>query len=320
LVEEVDGLYYLKAEKKTKKPAKISSFFVSNNKFASIVPPGILWHLRLGYLSHDRMQCMNKLYSYISVSGHVACDICQMSRQKKLPFSISQNNAHAMFDLVHAEIWGAFSTNSVHGFRYFLTILDDYSRHVWVVMMKSKSEASEKIKSFVYMVKNQLEKKVKSIRSDNGPEFLMQELYAERGILHQRSCVYTPQQNGRIERRHQHILNISRALMFQSKLPKKFWSYAVLHVVFLLNRIPTKILQNRSSHEVLYGQVPDLSQLKVFGCLSYASTLPINKHKFDPRAKKCAFLGYKSDMKGYILVDVHTSKVFVSRNVKFFDL
>ena len=319
LAEEIDGLYYLKAEKKTKNQAKISSICVSNNKSTSIVPPGILWHLRLGHLSHDRMQCTNKLYSYISVSGQVSCDTCQMSRQRNLPFCVSKNNTHAMFDLVHVDIWGPFSTDSIHGFRYFLTILDDYSRHVWVVMMKNKLEGSEKIKSFVYMVENQFEKKVKSIRSDNGPEFLMQEFYAKKGIL-QRSCVYTPQQNGRIERRHQHILNISKSLMFQSKLPKKFWSYAVLHAVFLLNRIPTKILKKRSSHEVLYGQISDLSHLKLFVCLSYASTLPINRNKLDPRAKKCAFLGYKSGMKGYVLVDVHNSEVFVSRNVKFFDL
>jgi len=97
-----------------------------------------------------------------------------------------------MFDLVHVDIWGPFSTDYIHRFRYFLTILDDYSRHVWVVMMKSKSEASIKVKSFVYMVENQFEKKVKSIRNDNGLEFLLQEFYAEKGILHQRSCVYTP--------------------------------------------------------------------------------------------------------------------------------
>jgi len=195
LAEEMDGLYYLKAKKETQKLAKISSIYVSNNKSSSTVPPGILWHLRLGHLSHDRMQCMNKMYSYISVSTRVACDVCQMSRQKKLPFNLSQNNAHNMFDLVHVDIWGPLSTDSIHGFRYFLTILDDYSILVWVVMMKSKSEASIKVKSFVYMVENQFEKKVKSIRSDNGPEFLLKEFYAEKGILHQRSCVYTAQQN-----------------------------------------------------------------------------------------------------------------------------
>jgi len=164
------------------------------------------------------------MHGYIPVSLHTACDICQMSRQKKLPFSLSKNNAKALFDLIHVDIWAPFSTSFIHGFKYFSTILDDYSRHVWVVMFKLKLEASDKVKSFVHMIENQFEKKVKAIRSDNDPEFFLKEFYAEKGILHQRSCVYTPQQNGRIERRHQHILNISRALMFQSKLLKKFWS------------------------------------------------------------------------------------------------
>ena len=97
----------------------------------------------------------------------------------------------------------------------FLTILEDYSRHVWVVMLKFKSKAYDKVKSFVHMVENQFEKKVKAIRSDNGLEFLLKVFYDAKGILHQKSCVYTPEQNGRVERRHQHILNIS-------KLPKKF--------------------------------------------------------------------------------------------------
>lgn len=142
------------------------------------------------------------------------------------------------------------------------------------------------------------------IRSDNVPEFMLREFYDEKGIIHHKSCVYTPQENGRVERRHQHILNVSRALMFQSKLPKKFWSYVVLHVVYLINRISTKILNNKSSYEVLYNEVPDLSTLKVFGCLSYASTLLVNRYKFDPRVKKCAFLGFKSGIKSFVLVDV----------------
>jgi transposase InsO family protein len=118
--------------------------------------------------------------------------------------------------------------------------LDDYTRHVWTVLIKCKSEVPGKVKSFVSMVETQFDKRVKKIRSDNGPEFFLHEFYAEKGILHQRSCVATPQQNGRVERRHQHILNIARALMFQSRLPKTYWSYAVLHAVYLLNRIPTR--------------------------------------------------------------------------------
>ena len=106
--------------------------------------------------------------------------------------------------------------------------------------------------------------------------------------------------------------------MFQSQLPKKSWSYDVIHAVYLMNRIPTKILNNKSSFEVMYGIMPDLSLLKVFGCLSYASTLPTNRHKFDSRARKCAFLGYKAGMKSFILLDFNTHDIFVSRNVKKF--
>ena len=71
---------------------------------------------------------------------------------------------------------------------------------------------------------------------------------------------------------------------------------------------------------MLYGEVPDLNILKVFGCFSYASTLLVNRHKFDSRAKNCAFLGYKFGTKDFLLIDVHTSKILVSRNVKFFYL
>lgn len=140
------------------------------------------------------------------------------------------------------------------------------------------------------MVETQFTKKVKMIRSDNGIESLLPLYYDSKGILHQRRCVYTPQQNVRVERRHQHILNISRALMFQSGLPKKYWSYSVLHVVFLMNCIPTNLLNNKSSYEVMHGSVPDLSLLKVFGCLSYASTLPNNRHKFDASSTQVCFL------------------------------
>jgi len=88
------------------------------------------------------------------------------------------------------------------------------------------------------MIENQFHITPKVIRTDNGSEFLLHDFYASKGILRQRSCVETPQQNGRVERKHQHILNIGRALLYQSKLPFSFWSYAFLHVVFLINRVP----------------------------------------------------------------------------------
>jgi len=91
------------------------------------------------------------------------------------------------------------STTSVHNHRYFLTILDDYSRFVWIVLLKSKSEVSQHVKNFISLIENQFHITPKAIMSNNGPEFLLHSLYASKGILDHRSCVETPQQNGRVE-------------------------------------------------------------------------------------------------------------------------
>src|SRR4051812_27101152 len=94
---------------------------------------------------------------------------------------------------------------------------------------------------------------------------------ASKGILHQTSCVETPQQNGRVERKHQTILNIARALLFQANLPKKFWSFAVQHAVFIMNRVPSIVLNNKSPYQCLHNSVPELHILKIFGTLAYTS-------------------------------------------------
>ena len=163
LAKEIHGLYYLK----TDGAVSVSSVSASEQSHKEHVPDGVLWHLSLGHLSQDRMICMNNLYSYIPISSHTSCDVCQMCRQKKLPFPVSSNNAKAAFELVHFEILGPFSTTSVHGHKYFLTILDDCTRHIWIVMLKNKSEASQKLKFFISMVDKQFDKKVKVIMGRN---------------------------------------------------------------------------------------------------------------------------------------------------------
>jgi hypothetical protein len=185
--------------------------------------------------------------------------------------------------------------------------------------MKHKSEARQKLIDFITLIKNQYNIDVKIIRSDNGPEFIMPQFYSSKGIIHQTSCVETPQQNGRVERKHQHILNIASALLFQAKLLKHFWSFAVLHAIFLINHVPSPILQNKCPYELLNGELPDLESLKVFGSLAYASTLQANRTKLSDRGRKCIYLGQKPGVKGTILYDLYTKEIFISRNVSFHD-
>lgn len=135
---------------------------------------------------------------------------------------------------------------------------------------------------FLNTIDTQFNNKVKQFRSDNAKELAFNALFSEKGILQQYSCIETPQQNSVVEKKHQYLLNVARALFFQSKLPIQFWSDCILTATFLINRTPSKLPGHKTPYELLYKKIPDKSSLGVFGCLVFASTLSVNRTKFDP--------------------------------------
>ncbi|WVY96489.1 hypothetical protein V8G54_028640 [Vigna mungo] len=276
-----------------------------------------LWHPRLGHLSHDRLQLLQHKHDYINTDdNNNFCDACHRAKQKKLPYTASTSTSLSSFELLHIDIWGP-TTASMNGYKYLLTIVDDYSRYTWIIPMIDKSSVKNQILTFLCYVENQFQKKVKTIRTDNGVEFILQNMFSSKGIIHQSTCVETPEQNGVVERKHQHILNTARALLFHSHLPLAFWCYAAKHAVFLINQMPTPVLQNETPHERLHGSPCDLSMLRVFGCLCYANTITSNRKKFDDRAIPGIFLGFKKHTKGYLFLNLKNHKIEISRNVVF---
>ena len=183
--------------------------------------------------------------------------------------------------------------------------------------MKSNYETRGIFSNFLAYVHTQFNTKIKALTSDNGQEFNMPAFYQEHGIIHQLSCVETLEHNRRVERKHQHLLNVARSLMFQSKLPLTCWTDYILTVTHLINLTPSIILNNQTPYHDLFQKPPTYNYLRVFGCLCFASTITNNRGKFQPRATKCIFLCYPPHIKGYKVLDLSTLKTFVSRNVVF---
>lgn len=202
-------------------------------------------------------------------------------------------------------------------YHYFLTILDDNSRFVWTFLMKHKSDTRTILTRYFNTICTQFSKKIKVLTCDNGPEFNLHDLFSAFGTVVQHSCVETPQQNARVERKHQHLLNVARSLLFQSHLPVTFWGDCILAASYLINRTPSSILpDNLSPFQVHFKKSP-YYHLRVFGCLCFASTLSRNRDKFSPQASKCVFLGYPSGYKGYRVLDIDSNQELITRNVVF---
>ena len=188
----------------------ISSFtaFSSNNAYNNLYS---LWHSRLSHPSDVKLQSLSNIFPFLQNCCIKQCTICPLAKQKRLPFPFNNTMCDSSFDLVHMDVWGPFSVPTLAGHRYFLTLVDDATRTTWLFLMKAKSEVKALIVSFYNMVFTQFNVKIKCFRSDNALKFKLFDFYSAKGIIHQTSCVYTPQQNSVVERKHQHILSTTRA-------------------------------------------------------------------------------------------------------------
>lgn len=131
----------------------------------------------------------------------------------------------------------------------------------------------------------------KNVRPDNIPEFMLHQFYASKCITHHMSYVENHQQNGKVERKHQHLLNVGRAILYQFKVPNTYWSFALQFATFIFNRIPTLILHHKSPYQILCDKLPNLDTFKVLDYLCYVSTLQAHRTKLDHKERKSIFIG-----------------------------
>ncbi|XP_019238698.1 PREDICTED: uncharacterized protein LOC109218768 [Nicotiana attenuata] len=251
---ERDGLYFLQrygGKKLT--TVSLAAAGIKLRQGNTIVDVA-LWHKRLGHVSSSvhRKLFAAKLTSINDTINNCSVRLC--ARQTRLSFPSSCIKTIAAFDLIHLDVWGLYNYETFDGNKYFLTF----------------------------------NKIVKAIRSDNGSEFVNSNyttLFQKYGIIHQSTYPCTLQQNGVAERKHRHILEVTRALRFQANIPIK---YSVLAAVYIINKMTSSVLHGLSPFELMYG-----------------------------KAKPVVLMGFSDTQKAYIRLDLSSYCFFIKRDVSF---
>ena len=186
--------------------------------------------------------------------------------------------------------------------------------------MKNKDEVFSKFKEFKALIENHTEKKIKTIRSDNGGEFTsneFKELCKESGIKRELSTPYNPQQNGVAERKNRTIMEAARAMLHDQDLPMHLSAEAATIAVYVQNHTPHRLLENKTPKEVFSSKKPEVSHFRIFGSPMYIHILKEKRTKLDPSRKKGIFVGYSESSKAYIIYFPGFKNINISRDVTF---
>ncbi|CAI7765677.1 unnamed protein product [Closterium sp. NIES-53] len=198
------------------------------------------WHERLCHVNIPMLQklvkdgCLKGLEVKGGATEIGSCPTCLETKFTKFPFSSSTGPAKAPLALVHMDVVGPTRALSLSGSRYFLTIVDDHTRAVWVYPLKTKGEvAAAVLKEWMPRAQRESGHKVKVIRTDNGGEFIgadFEKVLKRKGIQHQLTVPYNPQQNGVAERFNRTLQEGARTLLGRAGLPDPFWVTALRQV------------------------------------------------------------------------------------------
>lgn len=246
------------------------------------------------------------------------CEECVHGKQHKSNFSkdAGHRTKHHL-EVVYSDVCGPMQVNSYGGNRYFVTFIDDFSRKLWIYLIKRKDEVFEVFKRIKSMVERQCGKKLKTLKTDGGGEFTSGEFMSycnDEGIIREVVPPYTPQQNGIAERKNRTIMNMVRTMLKGKNLPKELWGEAVSTAAYLLNRCLTKKLENITPEEVWSGFKPSLSHLRVFGSVAFRHIPGQLRKKLDDKGEKLLLVGYHPTG-GYKLFDMSSKRIVVSRDV-----
>jgi hypothetical protein len=203
--------------------------------------------------------------------------------------------------------------------QYYISFINNHSRHITIKFLKEKSEAWQQIQNYVVWIENQLNQLPKAFKFDNGGKFIDQDFQkwlAEKGIESKFTVPHSPQQHGMAKWLNWTLLEIAQAMLIMKGLPKNLWVEAVSYTVYIQAQSPTRALHNKTPMEAWMGIKPDVSNLHEFGFDVWVLDEG-NRSKLDLKANKFFFVGIEEGLRAIRYYNPKTHKILISWNFKF---
>ncbi|CAI7757336.1 unnamed protein product [Closterium sp. NIES-53] len=293
----------------------------------------LLWHHRLGHPSLLRLRGMA---SRLLVSGlprslpplppgpGPTCVPCVEGCQRAAPHSSQFPPTEAPLQTLHMDVWGPARVRGLGHERYFLLVVDDFSRYTTVFPLRSKGDVTEVLIDWIRAARLQLRQHFSSdfpvlrLHSDRGGEFssgLLRAFCRARGIRQTFTLPDSPQHNGIAERRIGMVMDVARTSMMHAAAPHFLWPFAVRYAAHQINLHP-RVSSPETSPALLWtGKVGDASAFRVWGSRAFVRDLSADK--LSPRAAPCVFLGFPPDAPGWQFYHPTSRRVLSSQDVTF---
>ncbi|CAI7920828.1 unnamed protein product [Closterium sp. NIES-53] len=293
----------------------------------------LLWHHRLGHPSLPRLHGMHSRLLVFGLprslpplppSPAPPCLPCVEGRQRAAPHSSSFPPMSAPLQTLHMDVWGPARVSGQRRERYFLLVVDDYTRYTTVFPLCSKGEVSAILIPWIRTVRLQLRERfgqdlpVPRLHSDKGGEFssdLLRDICHGEGILQSFTLPDSPQQNGIAERRIGLVMEVARTSMIHAAAPHFLWPLAVRYAAHQLNLWPRVSLPETSPTLRWTGKVGNASVFRVWG--SRAFVRDTSADKLSARAIPCVFLGFVPYAPGWQFYHPTSRRVLPSQDVTF---
>ncbi|CAA0357000.1 unnamed protein product [Arabidopsis thaliana] len=283
------------------------------------------WHARLGHINFATMKSMIDKeivqgVPTITLQKEI-CGSCLLGKQTRHMFPQATSfRATKKLELIHGDLCGPITPSTSAGNRYIFVLIDDFSRYMWTILLKEKGDAFLKFRNFKALVEKECETRIQTFRTDRGGEFCSHEfnLFCEEaGIKRHLAAPYTPQQNGVVERRNRTLMEMTRSILKHMRMPNYLWGEAIRHSTYLLNRVATRALTDKTPYECLRERRPTIAHIRIFGCIAYAKIDKPHLKKLDDRSRMLVHLGIEPGTKAYRLLDPQEQKIVVSHDVVF---